>query len=93
VKKGYRVAKRVSKDKRMPRLEAMGTGVRKGILATNRNLVKRNNYKKGIKKGFDREKKMVASVNRQLQTLPPLPVGVNFRRIHLLSDFSGRYSR
>jgi len=87
--KGIKVGKRVARQTGMPKIEAIGTGVRKGILSTNRSIGRSLNPAKTIKTGILREQRMTSSINKNLQKLPKLPAGTNFnKRNYFLSDFS-----
>ena len=72
--KGLKVAKRLSKS------NSTKDSLRKGMVVTGRNLRKTTSVKRRIKKGNAREKVMYDSVNKELQTLPTLPKGTNFKR-------------
>lgn len=94
VYQGMRVAKRVARNTRnMGRIEAAGTGVRKGIISTNRNLGKSLNPARKIKSGLNREQRMYTSVNNNLAKLPRVPAGVKFSNSYLLSDFNTSNTR
>lgn len=88
--KGLRVAKRVARNPNSGRtqIERIGTGVRKGVLTTNRNIGRNLNPVRKIRKGFNREQRMRTSINNNLRQLPRVPAGVSFKRRTYLSTFS-----
>lgn len=81
--KGIKVGKRISK-RNTPKQTAY-----KATIVTSRRLKKNLNINRKIRKGVEREKVMYDSINKELQTLPDLPKGINFKRnIKLLSEFT-----
>lgn len=85
VMKGAAVANRVARTPSVSKLRA----ARLGVTSVTRGIRRSINPISKIKSGLAREKKMYNSVNSQLQKLPKLPQGTNFRRNYFfLSEFS-----
>ena len=75
VRQGFNVARRI-----FNRGHNVGNAVKTGAVSTGRNLKKRLNPRRIVRRGLSREERMRKAINENLSYLPTIPNSIDFKR-------------